>query len=67
MNGPRNAAKHANNPAETEVIVDRDYPLQMIMRALPMAWSLGGSMPQQEAMISWINEIIMGSSSEGGQ
>ncbi|OYY55215.1 MAG: hypothetical protein B7Y53_04415 [Halothiobacillus sp. 28-55-5] len=60
MNGPRNEAKHANDPEEVDVIVDQYYPLQMIMRALPMARSLGGVMSHQEEMTSWINENITG-------
>ena len=48
LNGPRNSAKHANDPEETEFDVDPDFPLQMIMRAMPMARSLG-SPPSREA------------------
>lgn len=40
LNRPRNAAKHANNPDEATFDVDQAWPLQMIMRAVPMCASL---------------------------
>lgn len=54
LNKPRNAAKHANAPDETEFVVEQVAPLQMIMRAMPMARRLG-LVPSREAkMVSWI-------------
>jgi hypothetical protein len=42
-NAPRNQAKHASDPAETEFEVARLHPASMIMRAVPMIEPLGGS------------------------
>jgi hypothetical protein len=55
MNRPRNEAKHANDPAETHVVVERDFALQMIMRAMPMARNLGASPPRDAEMAAWIH------------
>ncbi|MBV6320071.1 hypothetical protein [Duganella violaceipulchra] len=44
LNRGRNQAKHANDPEETHIVFDHTEPLQMIMRALPMAFNLDESM-----------------------
>lgn len=49
LNRSRNQAKHANDPNETHVGLDHTEPLQMIMRALPMAQNLTSSMSQYKA------------------
>lgn len=55
LNRSRNQAKHANDPDETHVVLDHTEPLQMIMRALPMAQNLTGSMSQYKAELDvWI-------------
>lgn len=54
MNRPRNEAKHANDPAEPHVVVERDFPLQMIMRAMPMARNLGAPPSREAEMVAWI-------------
>ncbi len=55
LNRGRNQAKHANDPAETHVVIDQTEPLQMIMRALPMAHNLDGSMLEyKEELDAWI-------------
>lgn len=54
MNRARNATKHANDPTEAHFVVEQVHPLQMIMRAMPMA-KLLGSVPSREAeMVAWI-------------
>ena len=62
MNRARNAVKHANDPSETHFIVERDFPLQMIMRAMPMARSLGLPPSGEADMKRWIdsNSAAMG-------
>jgi hypothetical protein len=57
LNGPRNAAKHANDPDEATFDVDQAWPLQMIMRAVPMCASLGVK-PSQEIgkIVAWIHD-----------
>ena len=57
LNSARNEAKHANDPDETSFNVDRAFPLQMIMRAVPMCASLGVK-PSEEMgkMIDWIHD-----------
>lgn len=57
LNRPRNAAKHANNPDEATFDVDQAWPLQMIMRAVPMCASLGVK-PSEEMgkMIGWVHD-----------
>src|ERR1035437_7687903 len=54
LNCARNAVKHANDPAETHFIVEQDFPLQMIMRAMPMARSLGLAPSGESEMVRWI-------------
>lgn len=54
LNGPRNQAKHANDPEETKFEVDHDFPLQMIMRAMPMARQLGSPPAGEAEMFGWI-------------
>jgi hypothetical protein len=55
LNGARNAAKHANNPAEANFNVEQIDPLQMIMRAVPMCARLTNQ-PSDEirAMVAWM-------------
>lgn len=57
LNKPRNAAKHANDPNEATFDVDQAWPLQMIMRAVPMCASLGVK-PSEEMrkMDGWIHD-----------
>lgn len=54
LNRPRNAAKHANDPAETHFIVEQVFALQMIMRAMPMAKTLGSPPSRDAEMVAWI-------------
>ncbi|OUM00097.1 hypothetical protein [Variovorax sp. JS1663] len=54
LNRGRNEAKHANNPDETDFTVEQVYPLQMIMRAMPMARSLDSSPLREAEMVAWI-------------
>ncbi len=54
LNGPRNAAKHANDPDQPDFDDDPDFPLQMIMRAMPMARSLGSPPAREVEMIRWM-------------
>lgn len=54
LNSARNAAKHANDPNETHFIVEQDFPLQMIMRAMPMARTLGLPPSGEAKMVAWI-------------
>lgn len=54
MNRPRNEAKHANDPTETHFVLERDFPLQMIMRAMPMARDLGAPPSREAQMVAWI-------------
>ncbi|WP_182167755.1 hypothetical protein [Rugamonas brunnea] len=55
LNRVRNQAKHANDEAETHVEFDATEALQMIMRALPMAQNLKGSMAgYKEQLDVWI-------------
>lgn len=54
MNRARNAAKHANDASETHFVVEQTFPLQMIMRAMPMARSLGLSPSREAKMVAWI-------------
>lgn len=55
LNSGRNAVKHANDPNETDFVVEQIYPLQMIMRAMPMARSLGMLPSSEDAMVAWIH------------
>lgn len=54
MNGARNAAKHANDASETHFVVEQTFPLQMIMRAMPMARALGSPPSRETEMVAWI-------------
>ena len=54
MNRPRNEAKHANDTTVTHFVVERDFPLQMIMRAMPMARELGAPPSREAEMVAWI-------------
>jgi hypothetical protein len=54
LNGARNAAKHANDPSETHFVVEQAFPLQMIMRAMPMAKALGSPPSREAEMVAWI-------------
>ena len=55
LNSGRNQAKHANDPNETHFDVERIYPLQMIMRAVPMCKDLG---VKQSAEVRQITDWI---------
>lgn len=54
LNKARNQVKHANNPNETHFDVEQIWPLQMIMRAMPMAKNLGTQPADEMRMLSWI-------------
>lgn len=54
INGARNAVKHANDPNETHFVVEQIFPLQMIMRAMPMARNLGLPPSGEAKMVVWI-------------
>lgn len=54
MNRARNEAKHANDPEETHFVVEQVFPLQMIMRAMPMAKALGLTPSREAEMVAWI-------------
>lgn len=54
LNQPRNAAKHANDPSETHFVVEQVFALQMIMRAMPMAKTLGSHPSREAEMVAWI-------------
>ncbi len=54
LNKPRNQAKHANNPVEPDFSVEQIFPLQMIMRAMPMAKRLGAKFANETAMVQWV-------------
>ena len=56
MNRPRNEAKHAKEEAETHFVVEETFPLQMIMRAMPMARRLGSPPSREAQMVRWIKE-----------
>ena len=53
MNRARNEAKHANQE-ETHIAIEQDFPLQMIMRAMPMARRLGAPPSRETLMVEWI-------------
>ncbi|WP_296002286.1 hypothetical protein [Rugamonas sp.] len=56
LNRTRNQAKHANDPQETHVVFDYTEPLQMIMRAFPMAQNLNGAMLEYKIKLdAWID------------
>lgn len=54
MNRARNEAKHANDASETDFVVEQVFPLQMIMRAMPMARALGCPPSREAPMVAWI-------------
>ena len=54
MNRARNEAKHANDPEEMHFVVEQVFPLQMIMRAMPMAKALGLTPSREAEMVVWI-------------
>ena len=54
MNRPRNEAKHANDASETHFVLEQLFPLQMIMRAMPMARALGSPPSREAEMVAWI-------------
>jgi len=56
LNEARNQAKHANNPDEADFGVEQVFPLQMIMRAMPMARMLGAKFGNESVMVRWIRE-----------
>ena len=56
LNDARNQAKHANNPDEEAFSVEQVFPLQMIMRAMPMARMLGAKFANEAVMVRWIRE-----------
>ena len=60
LNGPRNSAKHANDPEEAEFDVDPDFSLQMIMRAMPMARSLGSPLSREDDMVRIVSNYLRG-------
>jgi len=56
LNNGRNQVKHANDPSETHFLIEQIWPLQMIMRALPMALRLGAPMSDSKLkMDNWIS------------
>ena len=55
LNRGRNQAKHANDPNETHFDVEQIWPLQMIMRAMPMAKGLGSHIANEMDMVHWID------------
>lgn len=54
LNRGRNQAKHANDPNETHFDVEQIWPLQMIMRAMPMARQFGAPIAEEMRMVEWI-------------
>ena len=56
LNDARNQAKHANNPDEKDFSSEQVFPLQMIMRAMPMARMLGAKFANEAVMVRWIRE-----------
>lgn len=57
LNRGRNQAKHANVADENTVDVGQIYPLQMLMRAIPMARELGVSPSSEMAQLdTWIDK-----------
>jgi len=58
LNRGRNQAKHANDPNETHCDDDMIWPLQMIMRAIPMALNLGVSTANMGKMKIWVDAHI---------
>lgn len=56
MNNGRNQAKHANDPNETHFELEQIWPLQMIMRATPMAKILGAPIADEIKMVRWVRD-----------
>ncbi len=54
LNRARNAAKHVIDTNDTHFVVEQAFPLQMIMRAMPMARILGMPPPGEAKMVAWI-------------
>ena len=54
LNKARNAAKHVISADDTEFVVEQIHPLQMIMRAMPMAKRLGLPPDGGAEMAAWI-------------
>lgn len=54
LNAARNAVKHANDPNEGDFVVEQMHPLQMIMRAMPMARRLGLPPALEKEIDVWI-------------
>jgi len=55
LNRGRNQVKHANDPNETHYEIEQIWPLQMIMRAMPMAKNLGTRIVDEMRMVDWIH------------
>ena len=53
----RNAAKHANALVEVNFNEDPEFALQMIMRAMPMARSLGLFIARETEMVNFIRHF----------
>jgi hypothetical protein len=53
LNRGRNQVKHANDPSETHFDVEQIWPLQMIMRAMPMAKALGATPQGERDFLTW--------------
>lgn len=54
LNRGRNQVKHANDHNETHFDVEQIWPLQMIMRAMPMAKALGVKITDEMKMVIWV-------------
>lgn len=57
LNKPRKLAKHTNDPNEATFEIDQAWPLQMIMRAMPMCAALGVVLSGEVIkMASWVHD-----------
>ena len=54
LNKARNAAKHVVSSDDVAFAVEQIHPLQMIMRAMPMARRLGLPPAGEAEMVAWI-------------
>ena len=54
LNRARNAAKHVIRSDDVDFVVEQMHPLQMIMRAMPMARRLGLPPSGEAEMVEWI-------------
>lgn len=54
LNKARNAAKHIINVDDIDFVVEQVHPLQMIMRAMPMAKQLKLPPAREAEMVAWI-------------